>query len=259
MNYGLYLSGSGVTTNMYRQDVFSNNLANVHTVAFKPDLPDLRQRSPQAIESELGFEVSHRLLDRLGGGVLAGPQRFDMSTAPLTETGNPLDVALEQEGTFFAVRTEDSQTGQQRIHLTRDGRFTRNDAGELVTGAGAQVLDADDSPIVLARDATARIDPAGRVLQDGQPVARLQVARVAAPQQLEKRGANLFAFGAADPREIVSNPNVRAGFVEASGVDPITTLMRLIAATKSVASNAQMIRHHDNLMDHAVNRLGRVA
>ena len=259
MNYGLYLSASGVMTNMYRQDVFANNLANVHTHAFKEDLPELRQRRPEAIEAQLGMEVSHELLDRLGGGVFAGPQRFDMTAGPMTETGNPLDVALKEEGRFFAVSTNDPQTGAQQVHLTRDGRFMRNEAGELVTAAGARVLDVNDDPIVLAADATARIDPAGRVLQNGQPVAQLQVAEVNDPQQLEKRGTNLFAFDGPDPRQILDNPRVHAGFIEGSGVNPITALMRMIAATKSVSGNADMIRHHDNLMDLAVNRLGRVA
>ncbi|MFW6059097.1 MAG: flagellar hook-basal body protein [Phycisphaeraceae bacterium] len=259
MNYGLYLSASGAMTNLYRQDVYANNLANVNTVGYKADFADLRQRAPEAVEDRLGFDVSHRLLDRLGGGVLAGPQRIDMSPGQLTETGNPLDVALAEEGQFFAVRTTDSQTGEAQVRLTRDGRFTRNDAGQLVNVTGHPVLDADDDPITLPDGGPLRIDAAGRVLVGGEPAARLQVAEVADPQQLEKLGAGLFAFDGADPRQVLDNPSVKAGFVEASGVDPITTLMRLIGATKSVASNAQMMRHHDNLMDKAVNSLGRVA
>ena len=83
MNYGLYLSASGVLTNLYRQDVFANNLANSETVGFKPDSPTVRQREPEAIEDNLGLGASQRLLDKLGGGVLAGPQsiRFSPSTA----------------------------------------------------------------------------------------------------------------------------------------------------------------------------------
>jgi len=37
MNYGLYLSATGVLTNMHRQDVIANNLANANTVGFKRD------------------------------------------------------------------------------------------------------------------------------------------------------------------------------------------------------------------------------
>ena len=88
MNYGLYLSASGVLTNTYRQDVFANNLANVETPGFKPDLPSIRQRDPEAIEDNLGFQGSNELLDRLGGGVLAGQQRINFNQGTLRPTGN---------------------------------------------------------------------------------------------------------------------------------------------------------------------------
>lgn len=259
MNYGLYVSASGVLTNLYRQDVFANNLANVETVGFKPDLPSIRQRDPESIEDLLGYDVSQRLLDRLGGGVLVGPQRINFDPGPLEVTGNPLDVALTQPNQFFAVETQNPATGEVSIGLTRDGRFTRNAAGELVTFAGQRVLDADDEPIVLADDAAVHIDPAGQLIQAGEVVARLQVAAVDASAELIKQGKNLYAYTGSDPRRILDNPAVEAGAVESSGVDPITTLMQLVAATKAATANAEMLRYHDMIMDKAVNTLGRVA
>ena len=50
MNYGLSLSASGVLTNSYRQDVFANNLANVNTDGFKPDLHTIPTRHTPAQE-----------------------------------------------------------------------------------------------------------------------------------------------------------------------------------------------------------------
>ena len=50
MNYGLYLSANGALTSMYRQDVVANNLANLQTVGFKPDMVATRQRLPQRLE-----------------------------------------------------------------------------------------------------------------------------------------------------------------------------------------------------------------
>ena len=89
MNYGLYLSAAGVLTNSYRQDVFANNLANVNTVGFKPDLPVLRTRPPEAIEDPAPFGTSNDLLERLGGGVLAGPQRTSFAPGPVEQTHRP--------------------------------------------------------------------------------------------------------------------------------------------------------------------------
>ena len=259
MNYGLYLSASGVLTNLHRQDVYANNLANAQTVGFKPDFASIAQRDPESIEEGFGFDVSHDLLDRIGGGVLAGPQSIDFTPANLEHTGNPLDAALEQENQFFAVLADAPGSDQPSVHLTRDGRFSRDSDGFLVTVAGGHlVLGPDDEPIQLQSGPVA-IDPGGQVRQAGVVVGRVQVAEMADTDALQKRGQNLFAIaGPANLRSVLEKPAVKSGFVEASGTDPIKALMKLIDATKSVTSNANLIRYHDLLMDQAVNTLGRV-
>ncbi|MEX0887379.1 MAG: flagellar hook-basal body complex protein [Phycisphaeraceae bacterium] len=257
MNYGLYLSASGAMTNHYRQDVYANNLANVSTTAFKPDMPTLRQRAPEAIEDGQRSDISHRLLERLGGGVLAGRQHIDFTAGTVQRTGNPLDAALPDDDTFFAVRVSDPAGGDE-LRLTRDGRFTRAADGQLVTTTGHQVLDVDDQPIILRDGHAVQITGGGEILQDGQRVARIQVARVADTAQLTKQAANIFAFDGADPRQILDQPHVEPGFIEASGVNPITTLMSMIAASKAAIGNTELIRYQDVMMDQAVNTLGRV-
>ena len=260
MNYGLYLSASGVLTNMYRQDVFANNLANVKTVGFKPDLPTIRQRAPESMEDQLDFGVRKQLLDRLGGGVLAGQQRIEQTQGELTRTGNALDVALTQPKMFFAVAQADAATGQTAIHLSRDGRFGLNAEGELIqVASGHRVLDTSDRPITLKPGVPATIDDAGRIMQDGASVGRLQVVSVADPDHLVKQGDNLLRMpDGTDTRQPVESPRLRSGYEEASAVDPIRTLMQVIEATKAVSANGNMIRYHDLVMDKAVNVLGRV-
>lgn len=261
MNYGLYLSASGVLTNLYRQDVFANNLANIETPGFKPDAPAIRQRDPESIEDNLGLGVSQDLLDRLGGGVLAVPPAIRFQPGPLTRSGNPLDVALDTKDTFFVVRHTDERTGEVSIRFTRDGRFTRNSDGELVTQAGFRVLDDTDNPIVIPDGVMAQIDAAGRVVTaDGALLGQIQVTRVADTDRLYKQGQNLFAYkGNQDPREAVDTPLVHPGHVEASGVDPIRTLMSITDASKAATTNADMIRFFDRMMDRAVNTFASVA
>ena len=258
MNYGLYLSASGMMSNLYRQDVFANNLANVETSGFKPDVPSVRHRRPESIEDHVAMRAAKPMLDKLGGGVLAGPQRINFGPAKLNKTGNPLDVALTSENTFFAVQAAAGENNQTEIALTRDGQFTRNANGELVTQAGHVVLNPNDQPIVVPGDAPVRINSGGAIMQNGQTIDQLQVAEVENTDALKKRGANLFAMGENDPRQPAQNPGVKSGFVEASAVDPIHTLTKLISATKSATGNAKMIKYHDRLMEQAVRTLGRV-
>lgn len=261
MNYGLYLSASGVMTNMYRQDVFANNLANVETAGFKRDLPSIRQRDPESIEDGYRPDVSQRLLDRLGGGALAGRQRIDFSRGSLQSTGSPLDIALDSPDDFFVVRDGNTTDGQRATRLTRDGRLSRNDEGYIVMMAGGhRILDTNDRPILVSDNAPVTIDHAGRIHQSGEEVAQIQITSVSDKQRLLKHGQNMLRFnGEQDFRIPPQLGTVKSGFIESSGVDPIKSLMSLIASTKAVTANGNMIRYHDTLMDRAVNVLGRVA
>ena len=259
MNYGLYLSASGVLTNMYRQDVFANNLANVQTTSFKPDVATVRQRDPEAIEAGF-FQHRHRLLDRLGGGASSGPQHIDFSPGSLTPTGRPLDIALPTSNQFLAVQHTDPTTGQQGFRLTRDGRLMLNSAGQLVTSAGHKLLDAENQPIALDPLQPVRISSDGTIYQGEDAAAQLQITGVSDLKRLVKAGGNLFRIaGDVDQRTPAADPTVHVGFIEQSAADPIKTLMNLTAAAKAVSSNANMIRYHDSIMDRAVNVLGRVA
>lgn len=258
MNYGLYVSASGMMTNLYRQDVFSNNLANVETDGFKPRVPVIKQRDAEVVEDKLSSTLSKRMLDQLGGGALVGPSRVNFAPGPLKHTGHPLDVALTGRHHFFAVRYAGSD-GQPTVGLTRDGRLSTNADGTLVTPAGDPVLDANDQPIIVNTSAPVSINAQGQVMQNGSAVASLQVARVGDTSSLEKVGDNILAMPRnKDVRTIETKPNIRPGYLEASGVDPIHALMQLMAATKSISGNASMVKYQDQMMGGAINQLGKV-
>lgn len=260
MNYGLYLSASGVLTNMYRQDVFANNLANVNTPGYKPDVATIRGRHPEAIEEQFGGKLRKAVLDKLGGGALAGPQLVRTTQASLEQTGGKLDVALDRSGAYFAVQNVDPGTGKQSVGLTRDGRFTRSSEGFLVMMTnGQKVLDAGDRPIRVPASSTLGIGTDGSIVADGEAVARLQVTGVRDEQQLIKQGSSLFRFeSGSDHRAPAPSVNVKQGYVEQSGVNPITALMDVLDAGKAAESNANMIRFFDEMMSRAVNQLGSV-
>ncbi|MEM9883378.1 MAG: flagellar hook-basal body complex protein [Planctomycetota bacterium] len=259
MNYGLYLSASGVLTNSYRQDVFANNLANVNTVGFKPDLPTLSPRPAEADEDPTPLGTANALLDRLGGGVLAGPQRTSFAAGPVEQTGRALDFAFTDSTSFLSVEHTDPATGRADVRLTRDGRLALDGTGYLVTAAGHRVLGGNDQPIQLAPGVPVMLTPDGRLQQNGNDAATLAVATVNDTTQLKKTGANLFAFAGDDPRTKTSIPDLRVGALESSATNPISTMMAVMASGKAAQSNGRMIQYHDQLMDRAVNTLGRVA
>lgn len=258
MNYGLYLSAAGVLTNMHRQDVAANNLANVHTVGFKRDLATFSQRPPEVVEDALNPGMAHHLLDRLGGGVKLDATTIDASQGPMQTTGNSLDVAIEGRG-FFLVSAD--VNGHEQLQLTRDGRFTLAPDGRLVmTNGNHPVLDVNDQPILLDPALPVEIDELGQVKQGGGIVGRLALLEVAEPHRLNHVGYGLYEPGQntlTDRR--IATGLVRQGMLEGSNTDPIREMLNMIEATRAVTLSGNLMKYHDLVMDRAANVLGRVA
>jgi flagellar hook protein FlgE len=112
---------SGVQAAQTYLDTVGNNVANVNTTGFKlsdPDFADLYVTGAPATPG-LGVETSS----------LA--QSFVQGT--ISQTGNPLDVAISGNG-FFQV-----QSGGGTAY-TRDGAFQMNSQGYLTTSSGSLLL-----------------------------------------------------------------------------------------------------------------------
>src|ERR1700744_3999436 len=104
MNYGMYLSATGVMANSYRQDVIANNLANAETVGFKRDQATFQQRLTAA--PEMGRrDLSDPRMDNIGGGFFIAPTQTDLTQGELETTGNHLDAAIVGKG-FFGVNNK---------------------------------------------------------------------------------------------------------------------------------------------------------
>jgi len=258
MNYGLYLSASGVLTNMHRQDVIANNLANANTVGFKRDLAAFSQRLAETHEDPVEFDLSKDLLDKLGGGVLVAPSATDFRDGGLTETRNDLDLAITGRG-FFTVRT--NEQGEQTTRLTRDGRFTLNQDGELITTIGRHnVLDIEGQAIRVDRTQPVTIDETGIIRQNNLQVAQIGLADVANQDRIRHLGHGLYGA----PDEAISlfprpNGRINQGWLEQANVDPVQEMVRMIESTRAINNNVTLIRYHDEVMNRAVNTLGRVA
>lgn len=269
MNYGLYLSASGVLTNMHRLDVMANNMANINTVGFKPDevtfMARLAERLDPSAMSLMGGEPAEpqAMLEQLGGGQWVAPTRVDLRQGTMLRTGNDLDLAIEGEG-FFVINAS-SNGRNDALRLTRDGRFTLNSEGELVSVAsGHRVMDDDDRPITLDRAQPVSIDGRGRISQGGAVVATLGFANVADRSALKKEGDNLMRFdsgvqGATLAKRSDAPGIIRQRHVEGSAVDPVLTLNNLINASKAVQASATMMQYHDNILGQVINTYGRVA
>ncbi len=253
MNYGLQLSASGLFTALHRQDVFTNNLANMDSVGFKPLIPTTTFRKAVAEEDNLPRVPGDELMRRLGGGTMLLPERIDFAQGSIRMTHAPLDVAIEGEG-FLRV---ESSSGEGKTLLTRDGRMTRNAQNELVMAStGMRVLDEGGSPIEIEGAGEIKINGDGRIEQNGQVVARLGLAS-ADERTIRPMGHGVFEA----PQGVIGRGSgriIQFG-VEESGVDEVRALMAMSNSSREVEANVDLMRAHDRLSQRAIEALGRAS
>src|ERR1044071_4786477 len=242
MIYGLYLSAMGVLTHSNRQDVIANNLANAETVGFKRDLALFREQFTEArLRSLNASSRSNPALEAMGGGLAYAPTYTDLSQGELETTGNPLDVAIDGKG-FFAVR-DGTET-----RLTRDGRFTRDREGYLVTSVGARrILDGKGQPIKLGTGPVS-IAKDGTITESGQSVGTIGLFDVPKPEALVKRGAGLLGGADLDRNLRPASGQIQGGALERTNVEPSTELAALMDTQRQLEANANMIRFQDQTL-----------
>jgi flagellar hook protein FlgE len=110
---------SGLLANTTALDVVGNNLANMNTQGFKAS----------DVLFEDAFNTANASL-QVGNGVGSTLTTTDFTQGSITSTNGPLDAAIQGNG-FFVVQDSAGNTS-----YTRDGSFSLNSAGDLVTSSG---------------------------------------------------------------------------------------------------------------------------
>lgn len=261
MDYGLQLAKAGAITAVYRQYALTNNMTNLDTPGFKPDVVLTQAREPVREEDGVWAMPSNRLLERLGGGTLMAPNGVDFGQGPLRQTGNDLDVAVQGDG-FFTVR---EGSGPGSVRLTRDGRMALDDSGRLVMeSTGLPVLGRGEQEIYINPGARVSIDVDGRIVervgQSETVVGFLAVVDVPDRENLVKRGAGLFEPTGRGATERVRAPGaVKQRFLEDSAVNEVGAMLAVQSASGAAQRSFAMVEYHDRLIDQAINRFGRSA
>ena len=102
-------------------------------------------------------------------GVKVGETYTDYGDGNLEETEQLYDMALSGKG-FFAISYAD-RNGNESVRYTRDGNFTVNSQGVLVTKDGDFVLAEDGGLINIPEGVKISVDESGRITADGNSTA----------------------------------------------------------------------------------------
>jgi flagellar basal-body rod protein FlgG len=239
MDRGLYIAASGMLAEQTRQDQIANDLANSSTPGYKAD------RSMQASFGSMLLEntANDQAIGTLGLGARITSTYTDLSPAPLKETDEPLDLALDGQG-FFAVQTPAG------TRYTRNGQLIVDGTGRLTTATGFPVLDANGRTIAVGGSDGLEIDANGVVSRSGRALGTVAVVSLTNPL---KQGDTLFA---GTPGAKPAGTTVRQGFLEGSGVDPTKAMVDMITSLRTYESDQKAISSIDQTLQKGIQAGG---
>ena len=206
----------------------THNMANLQTPGFREMLSMFR-----AVPVD-GASADSRAF------VVDSTPGADWTPGSVSPTGNPLDVAIKDQG-LFVVRRGDGQEA-----YTRSGKFHLDAQGFLVTSAGLNVLDDQGSEIQIpegSEDIQILANGTVRVTLPGQmfdtTVARLKLVNPL-PHTLERLPDGLF--GSTEELEASDDVNVLQGSIEGSNVNAAQAMVQMIAQNRLFDLNIRLIQ-----------------
>lgn len=263
MMRALWTAGSGMTSQQLNVDVISNNLANVNTTGYKKERLEFKDMLYETMDRAYLLDNKGKPVNlQTGHGVLPAATVKNFAAGNLEKTDNPLDMAIDGEG-FFKVRGP-----QGDIVYTRDGSFkvSVTDQGKkLTTSDGYAVLDQNDEEIIIQGEVSklqvsesgeiSYLDDAGTMQSTGQSVG---VVKFDNRYGLESIGNNLYRSNSATGQPIPDGETgvksvIYQGFLEASNVQVVEEMVKLIVAQRAYEVNSKAIQSADEMLGQANN------
>jgi flagellar hook protein FlgE len=264
---------SGVSAlDQFQQDlnVIGNNIANVDTAGFKSADVEFADALSQTVGSNAIGSL------QVGTGVTTSEITNQFTQGAISNTGVQTNMAVNGNG-FFLVK--DPSSGQ--TYVTRDGDFSVDTSGFLVTSTGMRVQGYTDSAHGTIGDIQINnsgapggdtsavqsytFDSSGNVnllLADGTQYTGGQILlqNFTTPTQLLSVGNNLYSgLTAAGPLAAAVAPgtnglgNLVTGSLEMSNVDLAGQLTALITTQRAYEANTKVITTSDEILQDTVN------
>jgi flagellar basal-body rod protein FlgF len=238
---GIYNSASAMIPRIRQQEVIANNIANASTPGFKKDsvfMTELNRAQVDNLPRKSDWQTP--MLDQV---------YTDYGQGPLNQTGNSLDIAIDGSG-FFVTQDAAGESA-----LTRDGVFTRDDLGFMVTTDG-EMVQSDAGPIQLPPgDVTVTDD--GLVSVDGAEIGRLNVVTVEDPTGLQKVRPGKYQVPEGVELTAALNFVVRQGYVESSNVDVVMQMVEMISSYRNYEADSKALQTQDESLGRLINDVGR--
>ncbi|WP_087021566.1 flagellar basal-body rod protein FlgG [Thaumasiovibrio subtropicus] len=262
MHPALWVSKTGLDAQQTNISTISNNLANASTIGFKKsravfeDLFYQNINQPGA-QSTQDTELPSGLMLGAGSKVVATQKVHTQGNTQTTN--NALDMMIEGDG-FFQILLPDGNIG-----YTRNGQFTVNAEGQLVTSGSGYVVQPE---IVVPEDAVAitvgvdgEVSARIRGQQENAGLGQITTVNFINPGGMEPIGQNLFlpTGASGDPQEGVPGLDglgqIRQSMLETSNVNVTEELVNMIEAQRVYEMNSKVISTVDQMLSYVNQQL----
>ena len=185
-------------------------------------------------------------------GSVHGIERTDTRTGEFLITNNPLDIALQGAG-YIPVTTP---TGE--IRYTRDGAFTTNKDGYLITKTGDLVgsgIKIDGSAEKIEIKENGDVYSYKRVIDEPEYVGTIPVVQFQNPEALKDVGANEFiATENSGEMKLVEDHNyIKQYGIERSNLDVISEVYMVSRINASIIASTSLMKAVDQMYQQAIN------
>lgn len=241
MQSGMYVSLSSQIALERRLTTIADNMANINTVGFRSTevkFDQVLSKTQNDMNAKIAF-------------VSQGNDYLNTASGQLEQSGNPLDFAVKGDA-WFAIDTPAGQV------LTRDGRFTMKETGELVSLQGYPVLDAGGAPIQLNRaGGPPSVGADGGIMQDDRQVATLGLFTADISKGFIRHD-NSGVITTDRPQPVVDDPSIGViqGYLEQSNVNGIGEMTQLIQVNRAFESISSLIQEGETSLSEAIKTLG---
>lgn len=228
----IYVAMTGAKHASMQQTTIANNLANAATPGFKQELS--ASRALQVIGGA-GYQTRAFTLEQTTSS--------DFSPGTIQTTGRDLDIAVTTEG-MFAVQTGNGEA------YTRGGGLEIDSTGLLKTRSGFPIL-GDSGPIVVPPNANVAFAKDGTVssVSTIDPTQSVQLGRLKLVKpdeaQLDRGNDGLFRLRDGTPAQNDASVQIASGALEASNVNSVDQLVRMINYQRNYDLQVRMLQTAD--------------
>ncbi len=250
----LMIAATGMEAQQINIDVISNNLANVNTTGFKRSRADFQDLIYEDMSAPGTSSSSNTQLPtgiQIGLGVKPAAVQKIFQQGDLSQTSNPLDLAIQGDG-LFQVDMPDGT-----IAYTRAGSFKLDNNGRIVNSNGYPLepnisIPLNTTQINIGADGTVTVVQAGSTTPVN--VGQLQLAKFTNESGLQAMGDGLYTTSGSSGDPILANPSVdgmgtiQQGYLELSNVNVVEEMVNMIASERAYEINSKAVQASDQML-----------